>query len=112
VQGGRFTGPPQPVLISNGVARPARPVALNRALAIGGIRVRNLFVRTLDYGTAAGVDAQLDEPENPADIVVTARQDRQAPQYIVYLGADALSDCSSVTFDKGAMTLSLSCLPS
>ncbi len=110
-QGGRFTGPPQSVLISHGVSRPARPVLLDRPLAIGSLLVRTLLVRTLDYGAATGIADQRDEPENPADILVTARTDRQAPNYIVYLAADVLGGCSSVTFDKAAMTITLSCLP-
>lgn len=108
-QGGRFTGAPLSVAINHGVERPARPVRLDRPLAIGPVSLTHLLVRTLDYGAARGIADQVDGAENPADILVTARTDRQAPQYIVYLGADALSHCSSVTFDKAAMTISLSC---
>jgi hypothetical protein len=108
--GGRFVGPPVPVVITHGVDRPARAVQLDRVLSIGPISVPQLLVRTLDYGTARGIGDQVDGFDNPADILVTARTDRQAPQYIVYLGADALSHCSSVTFDKTAMTISLSCV--
>ncbi len=107
--GGRFTGLPEPVAISHGVNRPARPVRLDHALSIGPIRVSQLLVRTLDYGVPRGIADQDDGAASPADILVTARTDRQAPQYIVYLGADALAHCSSVTFDKAAMTISLSC---
>jgi hypothetical protein len=109
--GGRFTGQPEDVLISHGVARPARPVRLDRAIGIGPVQLRDVLVRTLDYGAATGIGDQLDEPENPADILVTGRADRQRPQYIVYLGADVLGGCSSISFDKAAMTISLSCLP-
>jgi hypothetical protein len=108
-QGGRFTGPPQQVAISHGVERPARPVRLDRASNIGPVVLAQVLVRTLDYGAPRGIADQADSAESPADILVTARTDRQAPQYIVYLGADALSHCSSVTFDKAAMTISLSC---
>lgn len=110
-QGGRFTGPPQPVPISHGVNRPARPVLLDRPLAIGPLMVRTLLVRTLDYGAAIGIADERDESDSPADILVTGRTDRQAPNYIVYLAADVLGGCSSVTFDKAAMTITLSCLP-
>jgi hypothetical protein len=109
-QGGRFMGQPEDVVISHGVARPARPVRLDRAIAIGPVQLRDMLVRTLDYGAATGIADQLDEPENPSDILVTGRADRQRPQYIVYLGADVLGGCSSVTFDKAAMTVTLSCV--
>lgn len=108
-QGGRFTGAPVNVAINHGVARPARPVRLDRPLVIGPVTLPDLLVRTLDYGAPRGIADQEDSADNPADILVTARTDRQAPQYIVYLGADALTHCSSVTFDKVAMTISLAC---
>jgi hypothetical protein len=109
-QGGRFTGMPEPITISHGVARPARPVQLDRSFAIGPLRLRDILVRTLDYGTAAGIADQVEEADNPADILVTGRTDRQAPNYIVYLGADVLAGCSSITFDKAAMTITLRCV--
>jgi hypothetical protein len=109
-QGGRFMGMPEPVLISHGIARPARPVRLDRALMIGPVRLIDVLVRTLDYGTAAGIADQVEEADNPADILVTGRTDRQAPNYIVYLGADVLGGCSSISFDKTAMTVTLSCV--
>lgn len=108
-QGGRYTGPPQPVLINHGVDRPARPVGLDRPLVLGPVMLASLLVRTLDYGAPQGISDQIDGEGGPADILVTARTDRQAPQYIVYIGADALDHCSSISFDKVTMTVSLSC---
>lgn len=109
-QGGRFIGQPQNVVISHGIARPARPVRLDRALPLGPVQLRDLLVRTLDYGTATGIADQSDEPGSPADILVTGRADRQRPHYIVYLGADTLAGCSSISFDKAARTIMLSCV--
>lgn len=109
-QGGRYAGMPQMVAINHGVERPARAVVLDRALAVGPVLLPALLVRTLDYGVPQGIDDPADGEDNPADILVTARTDRQTPQFIVYVGADALSHCSSIAFDKAAMTISLSCV--
>lgn len=109
--GGAFTGPARPTLISYGVERPARPVRLARPLRFGPIAIADILVRTADYGSAANIaDAgPVDPSEDGGDLVVEGRRKGGAPAYVVYVGAAALAGCSSITYDKPAQTISLSC---
>jgi hypothetical protein len=111
--GGGFAGDVRPVLIAHGVARPVRQLAFDRALRIGGLALPAVLVRTRDYGSTEGIGEQAnDDPsEDAGDIVVTGRRQRSAPLYVVYVGADALSGCSSITYDKDAKLIRLACLP-
>ncbi len=111
--GGSFAGISAPVAISHGVTRPARPMALARPLAFGPVSIDRLLVRTADYGSTAGIADPSEVVDSPADaIVVKGRRQRSKPSYVVYLGADLLGGCSSITYDKPAATITLRCQPS
>mgnify|MGYP004500908509 CR=1 FL=1 len=112
--GGRMTGEAGRQLISHGVERPVRPVAFDRPLKIGSVEVTRALVRTADYGSAGSIpdDTEIDPSESGGeDIIVTGKRKASAPVYLVYVGADALRGCSSLTYDKPRKTISMSCLP-
>lgn len=110
-QGAQFDGAVQPVLISHGVTRPARPVRLARPLALGPLRLTHLLVRTHDYGAATDIDpSEADGLEAESrDVVVKGKRTKSRPSYVVYIGADLLNACSSITYDKPGATVTLRC---
>ena len=111
-QGAQFDGAVEPVLISHGVRRPARPVRLARPLALGPLRLTSLLVRTHDYGAATDIDpseADGREMADRGDVVVKGKRTASRPSYVVYVGADLLNGCSSITYDKPGETVTLRC---
>lgn len=110
-QGARFDGAVEPVLISHGVRRPARPVQLAQPLALGPLRITSLLVRTHDYGAAIDIDpSEADGLESDnRDVVVKGKRTKSRPSYVVYVGADVLKGCSSITYDKPGRVVTLRC---
>ncbi|WP_428968610.1 hypothetical protein ACQR50_12835 [Sphingomonas sp. Xoc002] len=110
-QGAQFDGAVQPVLISHGVSRPARPVRLARPLVLGPLRIAELLVRTHDYGSATDIDpSEADGLEaDRRDVVVKGKRTKSRPSYVVYIGADMLNGCSSITYDKPGHVVTLRC---
>jgi len=110
--GGTLGGETQHVRISHGVERPVRRMALARPLAFGATPLDALLVRTRDYGDASTIaaGAEDDPSESGGDVLVTGKRKGTPPSYVVYLGADALRGCSSITYDKVAATVTLSCM--
>ncbi|MEG3091018.1 hypothetical protein [Sphingomonas sp. PB1R3] len=110
-QGARFDGAVEPVPISHGVRRPARPVQLAQPLALGPLRITSLLVRTHDYGAATNIDPSeadgLDADNR--DVVVKGKRTKSRPSYVVYVGADVLNGCSSITYDKPGRAVTLRC---
>lgn len=111
--GARFDGAALPVLISHEVRRPARPVMLLHPLVLGPLSLTHLLVRTHDYGAATNIDpSEADGAEEPkGDVVVSGKRNRTKPSYVVYIGADLLDRCASITYDKIAMRVTLRCRP-
>lgn len=110
-QGAQFDGDVQSVPISHGVNRPARPVRLTRPLKLGPLSMTNLLVRTHDYGAATDIDpSEADglEAQKP-DVVVKGKRTKTRPSYVVYVGADLLGACSSITYDKPGQMVTLKC---
>lgn len=108
--GGGFVGPPARTRLQHGVDRPIRPVRLARPLRLGSVALEDVLVRTADYGRAGGIpDDAVDPSEAPDEIVVTGRKSSSKVSYLVYIGADVLSGCSSIMFDKKAKTITLAC---
>lgn len=116
---GRFTTERMTVVISHGVARPARELNLKRPLVIGSFRISSLLVRSTDYGDTSNIlgTADLKNANNSGDqeestIKVTGKSVKMlsSKSYLVYLGRDVLDSCSSITYKKSSKIIELSCL--
>jgi hypothetical protein len=104
---GSWTGDAREQPISFGVVRPVRPLALGRPLPIAGLNLRSLLVRTQDNrGTMV---LPPDAAADPDEVVVTALTGRQRPRYLLTLGRDWLSTCSSLSWDNRTRIMTLSC---
>ncbi len=109
--GAKFTGAAAAEVIGFGVARPVRPMTLAHPLAIGPLSLTRVGVRIAEgRDTGAIPDANTPPPPvDPDEVVVTARVDRHPRPGTLTLGADALSRCSAVVFDKAAREVRLTC---
>ena len=107
--GGYFSGEGRLMPIRFGVDRPVRPLTLGTPLMLGDLEVRNIMVRTGDYGDASriGEEAQVIDPN---EIVVTAdsRKGKMPPLWLT-LGMDTIGHCSSILYDFEAETVTLTC---
>lgn len=107
--GGALHGDPTSTQIVFGVKRPTRNMILATPLAIGGASLSSLLVRTADNGDISSVpDADVDT--DVSEIVVTAKGKESKNAYTLHIGRDGLTKCSSITFDKKARKILLSCL--
>lgn len=104
--GGRLADDAQAVEIAFGIARPVRTLRLARPLTIGPLAIATLGVRTRDFGNAEGIQPDGGDPD---EIVVTAPGRRTVARDRIALGADVLARCSSITFDRRARQVRLSC---
>ena len=68
--------------------------------------VTELGVRTADFGNASGIR---EEGGDPDEVVVTGDRGRNRNRDRLSIGADLLSRCSSITFDKRAHEVRLTC---
>lgn len=108
--GGAFTGAAQRVMISHGVDRPARAMRLTRPLDVGPVSIDRMMVRVADFGSAASIqDEEIDPSEMMDDIVVNGKRKPSKASFIVYIGADALSGCASITYDKPRHLIRMMC---
>lgn len=108
--GGTFTGAAQRVIISHGVERPARMMRLTGSLDLGPVNIDRLLVRTADFGSASSIrDEEADPSKMTDDIVVNGKRTPSRASYIVYIGADALRGCASITYDKPNRLIQLMC---
>lgn len=106
-QGGRFEGEVGREMIAYGVERPVRRLRLDRPLAIGALRLSAIMVREA-AADPVGADGE-PAPPDPNEIVVTGRRERDRSKDRITLGADVLSRCSAITFDKSAKRVHLTC---
>ncbi len=107
---GSLSGAPQRVMISHGVERPARVMRLSRTLDLGPVSIDRLLVRTADFGSANSIrDEKPDPSEMTDDIVVNGKRKPSRAAYIVYVGADVLRGCTSITYDKPQHLIHLTC---
>ena len=102
VMGGETT----PAHIAFGISRPVRNMRLGRPLIVGPFAISELGVRTGDFGNAAAIR---EEGADPDEVVVTGDRRRNRQWDRLSIGADQLSRCSSITFDKRAREIRLSC---
>ena len=79
---------------------------LGTPLAIGPFAISELGVRTADFGNASGIR---EEGGDPDEVVVTGDRRRNRGRDRVAIGADQLRNCSSITFDKRARQVRLTC---
>lgn len=103
---GRLGGDTSEVEIAFGIARPVRTLRLATPLPIGPLAISELGVRTADFGNASAIR---EEGGDPDEIIVTGERRRDPRRDRLSLGADALARCSSITFDKRARQVRLSC---
>ncbi len=103
---GRMSGGTESAEIAFGISRPVRTLRLGVPLAVGPLSLSTLGVRTSDFGDAGSIR---EEGGDPDEIVVTGRRRRNTSRDHILLGADALSRCSSIVFDKRARQIRLSC---
>lgn len=104
-QGGQLSGAAGMAEVAFGINRPVRRLQLARPLAIGPLSIGALLVRVGDNGSVAGIaDANAD----PDEIVVTATRKGDRRDVLI-IGRDELAGCSSITFDKPAKQIRLSC---
>lgn len=104
---GRFVGAPFTQTIQFGIIRPVRNLELTVPFAAGPISLNSVAVRTSDFGNTSGI---ADMAADPNEIVVAAKaKGNTTANNWVQIGADALTHCSSITFNKISKAISLRC---
>ncbi|MGJ3648496.1 hypothetical protein ACLB0R_08490 [Sphingomonas sp. GlSt437] len=103
--GGQLSGDRGRTQVAFGIERPVRSMRLARPLVVGPLRLNEITVRISDNGTTAGI---ADADADPEEIVVTAKGGGDRRDFII-LGADVLSRCSSIVFDKPQRAIRLTC---
>ena len=106
--GGALTGPVEHADIVFGVARPIRRMKLARPLVVGPLTLNSVKVRVSDYGSARTIP-DADAVPDPDEIVVTGKKKQDKERDRLSIGLDQLERCSSLTFDKAAKLVRLSC---
>ncbi|MHA6718583.1 hypothetical protein ACX40Y_03935 [Sphingomonas sp. RS6] len=104
-RGGGFDGAPHHMMIKLDIERPVRHLALARPLAIGPLQLGGMMVRTGDFGSAASIP---DGDQDPDEIVVTGKG-KGKRRLALSIGADLLSRCASILYDKPAKRLTMRC---
>ncbi|MBN8808774.1 MAG: hypothetical protein J0I47_11175 [Sphingomonas sp.] len=105
---GRMNGETTPAEIAFGIERPVRSMTLGRPIAIGPLSLTSLGVRTRDFGNAGAIP-DADARADPDEVVVTAKGKHDRRRDKLSIGADYLSHCSSIVFDKPARVIRLTC---
>lgn len=105
--GGGWDGEARRMTIKYGVDRPVRPIRLDRPALLAGQPITDLLVRTRDHRGILSLPA--DAPADPDEVVVTAQIQRQPARFLVSLGLDWLSSCSSLTWDNNERRMTLRC---
>lgn len=105
--GGGWDGEARSMTIKYGVVRPVRPLRLDLPPLVAGRPITDLLVRTRDHRGMLNLPA--DAPTDSDEVVVTAQIQRQPPRFLISLGLDWLSNCSSLTWDNNARRMTLRC---
>jgi hypothetical protein len=95
-------------LIALGVSRPVRTLQFDTPLTFGAMRITHTEVRTQDTGSTSSIPEVAPDPD---EIIVSALSKNDKRLRYIILGADALRNCSSITFDKRKRQIRLSCAP-
>ena len=105
-QAGTVSGAIAPAHIAFGISRPVRTLRLGTPLALGPFAISELGVRTADFGNAAGIR---EEGGDPDEVIVTGDRRRNRNRDRLSIGADLLSRCSALVFDKSRREVRLTC---
>lgn len=106
---GKFVGAPFTQPIHFGIIRPVRSLELAAPFIAGPVSLSALSVRTTDFGNTSGIP---EKSADPNEIVVAAKaKGNTVANSWINIGTDALSHCSSITFNTITKTISLHCLP-
>lgn len=107
--GARIEGATVTEEIAFGIARPVRDLVLATPLAVGPFSITKLGVRVADEGSIASVPDADAPPADPDEVIVTGKGKRGRHRERIAIGADLLSACSSIVFDKPAKLIRLTC---
>ena len=105
--GGSWTGAAIDQPIDFEVVRPARPMGFAQPISLHGLELRAVHVRTGDNRGNLSLPPEPDA--DPDEVVVTAASGQRAA-FVVVVGRDLLSRCSSLVWDNHIRRLSLRCL--
>lgn len=103
---GTMSGATGKTEIAFGIDRPVREMALATPLQIGPFAISRLGVRTSDFGSIADVPG---DPEDPDEVMVTARHKHDPNSDRINIGSDLLDHCSSILFDTAHKQIALTC---
>jgi hypothetical protein len=109
---GHFEGVVHEGVVAFGVSRPVRNIEFGKPWMIGTAAL-NISLYRADVRTLPGekTDSIPDKAPDPDEIIVVAPgQIDNRPRYVI-VGADALSRCSSISFDKPKRQITLRCVP-
>jgi hypothetical protein len=112
VYDGVISGAVVPTDIFFGVRRPVRTLTLRRPFRLGVLAITTLGIRTADQGSAGGIReaTAVESQGDPDEVVVTARGSKRPSRHdTMSIGADHLSRCSAVVFDRRAQLIRLMC---
>jgi hypothetical protein len=107
-QDGIVSGEAAPTHIAFGISRPVRTMRLGRPLQVGPLSLTEFGVRTGDFGNTSTIR---EEGGDPDEVIVTGDRRRNSRWDRLALGADQLSRCSSIVFDKRRREVRLTCAP-
>jgi hypothetical protein len=85
-----------------------RTLQFDTPLTFGALRIDQTDVRTQDWGSTSSIP---EEASDSDEIIVSALSKNDKRLRFIIVGADALSNCSSITFDKRQRQIRLSCVP-
>lgn len=108
-QGGTWGGARRPICLTMGVERPARPMVLERPLAVGELKVDRLLARLFDWAGKHRLPTQLNPAAAPDEILVVARSATQRPIYRVTLGQPTLKGCFEAAYQPLSHELTFTC---
>ena len=108
---GRYAGGPVTSVSVSGRERQLRRMVLQKPLAVGPLSVTEMQVRVSDWGSAGRIKpvGTIDPPEDPNDVKVVARFEREETFERLMLGAEQLRRCSSIVVDFRAREIRLTC---
>lgn len=105
---GRMVGEPFPLALEMAIVRPVRGMTFASPAMLGDLPLRDIVVRTEDTGSVSTIP---DKDRDPDEIIVTGGKKKKKPRYVMYIGMASLEGCSTLTFDKPAKLIRLSCQP-
>ena len=113
---GLWDGGPFVHQVRFGVPRPVRRMVLGETLSVKGFPVNEFAVRIMDDRGRyllpdKEVPEDVGEDEDEDSVVITGEKKRRysAPHFWLMVGSDALSRCSSISYDNKARQLILRC---